>query len=109
MFRSSNIFSALMDRVQVGDKTAQLELRQKLEPEMVFIVRHVIEKGVGHSPMDRRILAEARRLGVHAGMIATTDGEALIRQIAECVSGLFIAGLQRKAAAPRYAADTIRA
>lgn len=108
MFRSTNMFAALVHRVETGDVAAQNELRRKIEPEMIFIVRHVIQRGVGQSPMDRRILAEARRLGVDARTASSTDGEVLIRQIAERVSGLFVAGLRRKHVDQRSAAETIR-
>ena len=58
MIRSFNVFGVLADRAKDGDFSAQTELRCKLEPEMVHIVRRVIQYGAGRSSMDRRILSE---------------------------------------------------
>jgi hypothetical protein len=98
MNRSKNIYAMLADRAEKGDSSAQGELRRKLEPELVHIVRRVVQSGAGHSSMDRRILAEARRIGLDADVAASDDGELLIRKVARCVSSLLLDGLRAKQA-----------
>jgi hypothetical protein len=104
MQRSSNPFAVLADRAEIGDVFAQAELRRQLEPELVRIVRRVIQKGPGPSSMDRRILAEARRLGLDEGEAAP---ESLIQQVAHSVGSLVLDGLRAKQAGRAAAADTV--
>ena len=96
MNRSKNVFAMFADRAAVGDSSAQGELIQKLEPELVHIVRRVVQSGAGNSSMDRRILAEARRVGLDADVATSEDGELLIRKVARCVSSLLLDGLRAK-------------
>ena len=96
MHRSQNAFTMLADRAEMGDSSASHELRRKLEPEMIRIVRRVIRAGSGRSPMDRRILAEANRIGLDADRAASADGDLLIRKVALCVSSLFVDGLRAR-------------
>ena len=96
MHRSQNIFVALADRVEAGDAFAQGELRRSLEPELVHIVRRVVQGGSGRSSMDRRILVEADRIGLDAEAAASADGEQLIHKVARCISALFIDGLRSR-------------
>jgi hypothetical protein len=96
MHPSMNAFVLLADRTEAGDSFAQGELRRKLEPEMVRIVRRVVQHGAGRSSMDRRILAEADRVGLDAEAAAGADGELLIRKVARCVSALFVDGLRSR-------------
>jgi hypothetical protein len=98
MNRSKNVFAMLADRAQEGDSSAQGELSCKLEPELVHIVRRVIQTGADHSSMDRRILDEARRVGLDADVARSEDGELLIRKVARCVSSLLLEGLRAKQA-----------
>jgi hypothetical protein len=96
MNRSKNVFAMLADRAEEGDSSARGELSRQLEPELVHIVRRVIQSGAGLSSMDRRILAEARRVGLDAVVARSEDGELLIRKVARCVSSLLLAGLRAK-------------
>src|SRR5262245_51321435 len=93
MHRSQNILATLADRAQGGDVSAQNELCRTLEPEMVRIVRRVVQTGGGRSSMDRRILVEADRIGLDAKAAASADGEQLIRRVARSISALFVARL----------------
>jgi hypothetical protein len=93
MNRSDNIFAKLAARAQEGELSAQGELRRKLEPELVYIVRRVVQAGTSPSAVDRRILAEARRVGLDAEAAKGAAGEALIRQVARRVSFLLVDGL----------------
>ena len=107
MQRHENMFTVLAVRVEEGDTGAQSELRRQLEPELVRIVRRVIRHGVGRTPVDRRILAEARRLGLDAASAQTAAGECLIRSVASSVGALLIAGLRPRAVDPHAIGDTI--
>lgn len=93
MHRSKNPYVVLADRAEGGDSSAQRELRRKLEPQLVHIVRRVVQEGAGRSPMDRRILVEADRIGLDAEAAAGADGAQLILKVARCVSALFVDGL----------------
>jgi len=97
MPHSENVFASLAARAQGGDRLAQTELRQHLEPEMIRIVRRVVQSGCSHTSMDRRILAEARRVGLDSGG-ATVERERLIRAVARSLSALFVDAMRiRKA------------
>ena len=102
MHRSHDVFATLADRAAVGDSAAQRELRRQLEPQLIFIVRRVIHKGQANSAMDRRILAEAHRVGRDAD-----DDEHLIRKVAHSVSALFVEGLRVKQARHIGAEETV--
>lgn len=97
MNRANNVFAVLADRVEDGDSSAHTELRRELEPEMIHIVRRVIRSGAGHSCIDRRILAEARRIGLDSDA-AEEKSDQLIRKVARCISGLFVEGLRARRA-----------
>jgi hypothetical protein len=108
MNRSKNVFAMLADRAAEGDSSAQGELSRKLEPELVHIVRRVVQSGAGYSSMDRRILAEARRIGLDADAATSEDGELLIRRVARCVSALLLDGLRAKQADHFTRNETLR-
>ena len=107
MHSSMNAFVQLADRTEAGDSFAQVELRRKLEPAVVRIVRRVVERGAGPSSMDRRILAEADRVGLDAEAAAGADGELLIRKVARCVSSLFVDGLRARGLDRDRVEDTV--
>jgi hypothetical protein len=106
MPNTDNVFSKLAARARGGDVAASAEMRRHLEPQMIRIVRRVIECGAGASSIDRRILAEARRVGLNAERAASAEGDYLIRAVAHAVSALFVDGL-RGPRADRRAADTV--
>src|SRR5581483_10896332 len=70
---------ALADKAGRGEPLAQVHFREEVEPQLQRIVRYTLKRGVGTSTLDRRILAEARRLR-HAGWYE--DSEELAGQIA---------------------------
>src|SRR5437763_14433597 len=107
MQRHENMFAALAVRAEEGDMGAQSELRRQLEPELVRIVRRVIRKGIGRTPVDRRSLAEATRLGLDAESVETAAGEWLVRTVASSVSALLMAELQPRALDPQAIGETI--
>src|SRR5262245_26756118 len=107
MHRSPNVFGLLAERAESGDVAAQHELLGELEPEMIFIVRRVVQRGVGWSSMDRRILAEAGRIGLDAEAAAGADGEHLICKVARCVSALFVDRLGARSSEGCRVHDTI--
>ena len=108
MQRSNNVFVTLANQAEAGDSTARLELHRHLEPEMVHIVRRVLRAGAGHSAVDRRILAEARRLGLNAEVAGSADDELLIRTVARAVSNLLVDGMRTKAKTPFNTQETVR-
>jgi hypothetical protein len=63
---SKNDLAQLARRVQQGDRKAGAQLRQDLEPSVLRIVRHVLERGQANSSLERKILAAARRLAPYA-------------------------------------------
>jgi hypothetical protein len=107
MGRSLSIFALLADQAETGDPEAQLELRLKLEPELMHIVRRVVCEGAGRSSIDRRIFAEARRIGLDADCAASAEGHLLIRQVARTVSRLLIEGIRANARKPLHLQETI--
>ena len=107
MYRSKNVFGTLADRAEVGDSNAQGELRRKLEPEIVRMVRRVVRNGAGQSSVDRCILAEASRVGLDARAAASAEGEHLIRKVAQCVSSRFVEGLRSAPVRQRLHQDTV--
>ena len=107
MQRHENQFTKLAARVQDDESGAGNELRHRLEPELVRIVRRVIRQGIGRSPVDRRILAEAHRLGLDAESAETDAGECLVRSVASSVSALLLARLRPHAVDSRAIGDTL--
>jgi hypothetical protein len=87
-----NAFAVLADRAGLGDASAKVQLRQEMEPEVVRIVRRVIQNGAGPSPLDRRILAVADSLGLDTVSAAGEDGELLVRHVAQRVCATVMAG-----------------
>jgi hypothetical protein len=94
MDRNQNSFASLADRVEAGDAGAPAQLRRELEPEMVRIVRRALRDGRGRTPLDRRILAEARHVGWHADLAAGAERERLIEELARCVCTSVLGGLR---------------
>jgi hypothetical protein len=108
MQRSNNVFVMLANQAEAGDSTARVELCRHLEPQLVHIVRRVICEGPGHSSVDRRIVAEARRVGLNAELAASADGELLIRTVARTVSNLLAEGTRAKPKTPFNMQETVR-
>jgi hypothetical protein len=94
----NNAFVVLADRAGLGDASAKVQLRRELEPELVRIVRRVIQNGAGSSALDCRIRAVADSLGLDARAAAGEDGEFLVRQVAQRVCAIVMA---RSKPAPR--------
>lgn len=108
MQRSHNVFVQLANQAETGDSSAQVELRRQLEPELVHIVRRVLGGGAGQSSVDRRIIAEAHRLGLNADRAAGVEGELLIRTVARTVSNLLAERIRAKAVKPFHLQETVR-
>jgi len=83
MNHSRDVFSTLAAKVERGDLNARTQLHRQLAPEMVHIVRRVIQEGRGRTMLDRRILSEAKMLGLNAELESPEDREDLIRLVAE--------------------------
>ena len=107
MRADNNRFSSLAQRASSGDPTAAGQLGRELEPQLVHIVRRVVRAGAGRSALDRRILAEATRLGLTAESAAGATGEFLIRQVACSVCDVVLAGVRSAADRCRSLQDTV--
>jgi hypothetical protein len=105
MNRSTNPFGVLASKAQRGDENAKHQLHRQLEPQLVSIVRRVMQQGVGHTVLDRRILREADRVGWRTDLGSAEERDRLIRLIARSVCGVVIANLYR--APERGAEDTV--
>lgn len=87
----NNAFALLADRAR-GDASAKVQLRRELEPELVRIVRRVVQHGTGYSPLDRRILAEADRFGLDSVTAASDQEDFLVRQVARAICAQVVSG-----------------
>ena len=94
-----NSFLNLAEQAQSGSSSAQTHLRRKMEPEMMHIVRHALRDGRGRTPLDRRILDEARHAGLNADPAAAED-DGLIRKLAQLVCASVIGALRPRNDAP---------
>jgi hypothetical protein len=94
MFRSENSFSNLVGEVKRGDAFAQNQLRRKLAPDMVFIVRRALQDGRGRTALDRRILAEARRAGWDADLAAGDGRDRLVDEVVDSICDSVLAHLR---------------
>ncbi len=105
MDRFQNGFAKLADQVQSGDANAQIRLRRHLEPEMVRIVRRALRDGRGRTPLDRRILAEARQVGLQTNLAIGAERERLIGELAQsvCASVIGVLGPKKE----RLAEETV--
>jgi hypothetical protein len=82
MNRFNNSFNALAEKAAHGDVTARRLLQRQLAPQMVQIVRCVIQERRDRSTLDRRILAEADRVGLNAEVASPDERERLILAVA---------------------------
>lgn len=99
-----NAFASLALRAGNGDVSAKAQLRRDLEPELIHIVRRVLQEGTRRSPLERSILAEAERLGLNADGSETDDGEFLVQQVARSVCSMVLAGV-KPIPRPHYRAE----
>ena len=81
--------NSLATRVRQGERTAANHLHQLIAPQMVYLVRRALRHGASSSPLDQRILAEARRAladnpdGIPAAVGNPPDREGLVREVAQ--------------------------
>ncbi len=104
-----NTFSVLAERAGGGDATAKVQLHRELEPQMVRIVRRTMQQGTGASLLERRIFAEADRVGLNADTVATEEAEYLVRQIAQSLCAQALAGVRPMARKRSNMEDTVLA
>ncbi len=82
----TNEFSHLANlaaRVRQGEREAADRLHQLIVPQMVRIVRRALRHGAGVSPLDQRILAEARQALSDNPDQRSADGEGLVQRVAQ--------------------------
>jgi hypothetical protein len=102
-----NGFADLAACVQHGDSAARVRLRQQMEQNMIHIVRRSLQAGAGTSALDRRILAEARRIRQETALNSGADQERLIRIVAERLCASVIANLRPAAEDGHAGEDTL--
>jgi hypothetical protein len=93
-------------RVSRGDARAEGELLNRLEPQMVCMVRRALRSKPSASPIDRLIRAEIRRLTPWKQEQPLEEG-GLVRQVAQRVCAAVIDRLRPSRPDPRSAHDTI--
>src|SRR5262249_757704 len=86
----SNQLKELETRVSRGDPSAEGELLDELEPQMVFMVRRALRTSPGDSPLDRMIRKEIDRLTPEPGQGRSLEERGLVRQIAQRVCAAMI-------------------
>ena len=90
----NNPFQTLADQVMRGDPTAKARLREKLEPQMVHIVRQALQGRSEQTPIERQIFTAARCLGLENPRASRQDQDDFIRAVARCVCSQVIANLR---------------
>ena len=71
----------LADRARRGDSEAAADLRERLAPRMIHLVRQALRSGQAVFSIDRRILTEARRSLTDNPQQSPPD-ERLVQEIA---------------------------
>jgi hypothetical protein len=102
-----NHVADLAAKVGAGNPGARLQLRKQMESQMVFIVRRTLQTGKNASSLDRRILAEARRLDAQRNGQACRDPEQRIRAIADAMCHAVLTNLRPALSDPRQAHETV--
>ena len=104
---ANNPFAALALQAGAGDPSAKAQLGRELEPQLMRIVRRVVLHGGSVSSLDRRILAEAEKIGLDADGAASSDGEFLVRQVARSVCSLVLSRVKPAARERCALKDTV--
>ncbi len=105
----------LAARVRQGEQEAADRLHELIAPQMVHLVRRALRHGAGTSPLDQRILAEARQTladnpdGAPALAGHPPEGEALVRQVAQRLCDNLLRRAPQAGAPTRCLVDTVLA
>ena len=97
----------LAARVRQGEREAAVRLHQLLAPQMVRLVRRALRHGAASSPLDQRILAEARRALADNPDQRPPEGEVLVRQVAQRLCDNLLRRAPQAGAPTRCLVDTI--
>jgi len=103
MRNQRNQVAELAAQVGEGNLGARLQLRKQMESQMVFIVRRTLQSGKLTTSLDRRILAEARRLDAQV----CYDPEQRIRAIAQTMCNAVLTNLRPNSSEGRGAHETV--
>lgn len=106
MHHSINPFEVLAARTQKNDSAAGVQLERKLAPEMLHIVRRVLERGHCRTDLDRRIIAAARESGWTGVFASREERESLVRKVAIRICSSVVRHLRRNV--DRSSDDTVR-
>ncbi len=107
MTHINNDLSELEARVSRGDSRAEGELLNRLEPQMVCMVRRALRSRPSESPLDRLIRAEIRRMTPWKNQQTSPEEGGLVRQVAQRVCAAVIDRLRPHRPDPRSMHDTI--
>jgi hypothetical protein len=105
-----NFFSHLNNlaaRVRQGEREAAEQLYELLAPQMIRFVRRTLRHGTGSSPLDQRILAEARRALADNSDQRPPEGESLVQQVAQQLCDNLLRRVPQAGAPTRCLVDTI--
>jgi|SRR5438093_13644912 len=108
-YHKNNDLHDLEARVSRGDAGAEGELLNRLEPQMVCMVRRALRSKPSASPLDRLIRAEIRRLTPWKHEQPPLEEGGLVRQVAQRVCAAVIDRLRPNRPDPRNTHDTILA
>ena len=102
-------FEQLARRVERDDLHAAALMQQQLEAQMIPMVRRTLRRGLGDSPLSRRILAEAESLLPADAVLPAEERDRRIARIARRVSLSAVGNLRHPRAAPRPLCETVLA
>lgn len=104
-----HLFDQLAWQVKEDDLRAAARMQQELEERMIPMVRRALRRGVGDSPINRRILVEAERILPAGIVLPDEERERRIARIARRVSAAAVGKLRPQALAPRQLLETVPA
>lgn len=107
MLTQLSLLNSLTMQARSGDAAAALRLRRELEPTVLVMVRETMQPNGTKTPLDRRIRAEARKVGLSNAGPMSADRDRLINQVAQDVCRAWIAEIGSPSRRAQPLADTV--
>jgi hypothetical protein len=107
MIPETSQLQELEARVSRGDAAAEGELLNRLEPQMVCMVRRAMRCRPNATPLDRLIRAEIGRLSPPSPQNQSMDDRRLAHQVAQRICAAVIDRLRPKPLGIREMRDTV--
>ena len=107
MNHRNNPLQMLADRAKRGDLTAKAQLREQMEPQMVFVVRYALNRRSERTPIDRLVLAAARRLELASPRAWMEDQQAFILKVARSVCSQVVDNIRATPESGFLSAETV--